>query len=149
MLLRDSVRDSLTLGARTCLSMARESGSFVDRTAPEACQAERRRDVVGRVDSDVGSGRDDLVDLVQDVVGENDFGAREQIVELFHGPWAENRRGHPGMRHRESHPTGEILASVPLAGAEDVNAGFEAAAAAFPGMAPYSARKTASSRCLS
>jgi hypothetical protein len=46
--------------------------------------------LVGLVEgADVGAGRDDLVDAVEDVVGEGDVQAGEQAVEV--GPWCGRR----------------------------------------------------------
>jgi len=39
--------------------------------------------------ADVGSGRDDLIDAVEDIVGEYDVHPREEVVELLHGVGAE------------------------------------------------------------
>src|SRR5580704_19373097 len=51
--------------------------------------------------ADVGAGRDDLVDLVEDLVGERDVGAGEQVVELLHRVRPDDRAGHAGMGDRE------------------------------------------------
>ena len=62
--------------------------------------------MVGLVEgADVGAGRDDLVDPVEDVVGEGDVQAGEQAVEVVHGAGAEKCAGDAGVgdgeRHRE------------------------------------------------
>src|SRR6185312_11319740 len=55
--------------------------------------------------ADVGAGRDDLVDAVEDVVGEDDVQPGEQAVEVVHGAGAEKCAGNAGVgdgeRHRE------------------------------------------------
>src|SRR3954447_4214324 len=47
--------------------------------------------VVGRVEGDPGG--DDLVDAVQDVVGEHDVGGRELGFEVIHGSRPDDRGG--------------------------------------------------------
>ena len=53
-----------------------------------------------------------------------------KIAHYINGHWAEAKTTE--WRDVVNPATGEILASVPLAGAADVNAAVEAAAAAFP-----------------
>src|SRR6185295_13752521 len=55
--------------------------------------------VVGRVDGD--AGRDDLVDAVEDVVGELDVGGGELRLEVLHGAGADDRRGDGGVAQHE------------------------------------------------
>ena len=62
--------------------------------------------LVGLVEgADVGAGRDDFVDPVEDVVGEDDIQPGEQAVEVVHGAGAEQCAGDAGVgdgeRHRE------------------------------------------------
>jgi len=57
---------------------------------------------VGLVErADVGAGRDDLVDPVEDLVGERDIGAGQQVVELLHRVRPDDRAGYAGMGDRE------------------------------------------------
>lgn len=52
---------------------------------------------VGHVEgADVGSGGDDAVDRVENLIGQNHVGPREEIVELFHGAWSNQRGGDAG-----------------------------------------------------
>ena len=51
----------------------------------------------------IGAGRNNFVDLVQDFVAEGDIGPREQIIQVLHRPWAEDRRRHTRVRHNEGH----------------------------------------------
>ena len=53
--------------------------------------------------ADVGAGRDDLVDLVEDLVGERDVDASEQVIELLHRARPDDRAGHAGVSDRERH----------------------------------------------
>src|SRR5947209_19040961 len=53
-----------------------------------------------------------------------------KISHFINGQWSGSNSSE--WREVVNPATGEILASVPLAGAEDVNAAVEAAAAAFP-----------------
>src|SRR4051795_10215274 len=60
-------------------------GAFFDGATAQARVLDRGR-LVGHVEcADVGAGRDDLVDAVEDVVGEADVDAGEQVVQLCHG----------------------------------------------------------------
>src|SRR5215211_6353498 len=53
---------------------------------------------VGLVErADVGAGRDDLVDAVEDVVAERDVDAGEQIVEVAHGARSDECAGDGGV----------------------------------------------------
>jgi hypothetical protein len=62
---------------RLCM-VSSGSGSLAGRTAAQACLADRWWDIGRRVwHSDVGSGRNDLVDLVEHVIGKNHLGTRE------------------------------------------------------------------------
>ena len=45
--------------------------------------------------------RNDRVDLVEDLVGEGDLCAGEQVVELLHGAWPDDCAGHAGVSDRE------------------------------------------------
>nr|WP_232303719.1 hypothetical protein [Pseudofrankia sp. DC12] len=53
-----------------------------------------------------GAGRDDLVDPVENVVGECDVEAGEQAVEVVHGARPEERAGDARVSDRERH--GEV-----------------------------------------
>ena len=58
--------------------------------------------MIGLVEStDVGAGRDDLVDAVEHVVGEGDVQAGKQVVELLLGPRAEECAGDAGVGEAE------------------------------------------------
>src|SRR5450631_160134 len=77
------------------------SGAFIDGSAAQTRIVEGRGQV-GLVErADGGAGRDDLVDLVEDVVGERDVGGGEQVVELLHRVRPDDRAGHAGMGDRE------------------------------------------------
>src|ERR1035441_5340326 len=57
------------------------------RSAPQVGALQCRGEVGGLIGcADVGAGRDDLVDPVEDVVGQADFEAGEQVVELLTRP---------------------------------------------------------------
>jgi len=58
------------------------SGAFVGGSAAQARVQQGRWQVRLVERADVGAGRNDLVDLVEDLVGECDVGAGEQVVEL-------------------------------------------------------------------
>ena len=76
--------------------------------APRSPDGRRRRyrvpeggGLVGHVEpADIGAGRDDLVDPVEDLVGERDVHAGEQVVELLHRARPDDRAGHPDERSR-------------------------------------------------
>jgi hypothetical protein len=71
--------------------------------------ASKRRVLRGRGDerlverADVGAGRDDFVDAVQELVGEADVEAGEQIVELLAGAGPEECAGDVRMGDGERH----------------------------------------------
>jgi hypothetical protein len=76
---------------------------FIDRSATEARTLEGPGQV-GLVErADVGAGRDDLVDPVEDLVGQCDVEAGEQVVELLHRVRPEERACHARMSDRERH----------------------------------------------
>jgi hypothetical protein len=57
-------------------------GAFIDGPAAEVRALEGRGKVGGLVGrADIGAGRNDLVDPVEDLVGERDLDAGEQVVE--------------------------------------------------------------------
>jgi len=56
--------------------------------------------------ADVGSGRNDLVDPVEDVIREDGVHPREEVVQLLHGAGAEQRTGDTRVRDGERH--GEV-----------------------------------------
>ena len=64
---------------------------------------DRRRIVSGPIRRDIDSRRDDLVDPVQNFVIETNLCAGEQVVEVLHRARPQDRRGHAGMRHHETH----------------------------------------------
>jgi hypothetical protein len=83
----------------------------VDWTATQFCLCDGRR--YGRLveGANVRAGRHDLIDLVEDLIGEHDIHCHEEIVELFHGAGTEqcardarmsNGERHGQMRHRHS-----------------------------------------------
>ena len=60
-------------------------GALAERAAAQSDLLDRRRHV-GLVEGpDVGAGRDDLIDPVEDIVGKDDVDPGEQPVELLHG----------------------------------------------------------------
>ena len=81
-------------------------GAFLTGSAAKL-QALHGRRLVGLVEgANVGAGRDNLIDTVEDLVGERDVDAGEQVVELLHGAQPEEGAGHAGVRDREGH--GEV-----------------------------------------
>ncbi len=69
--------------------------------AAQACLKHYRRRIDRAHWSGVGSGSNDFVDPIQDCVVEDDFGAGEQIVQVLHRAWADDRRGHARVsRHK-------------------------------------------------
>jgi len=67
-----------------------------------------------------------------------------QLPQYINGQWVESTATE--WLDVPNPATGEVLARVPLSGAEEVNAAVEAASAAFPGCAELLPR-TAFSRC--
>jgi hypothetical protein len=51
----------------------------------------------------VGSGRDDLIDPVEETVGKDDVDPCEKVVELLHGAGTEQRARDTRMRDSERH----------------------------------------------
>jgi hypothetical protein len=87
----------------TRIQFALRGGPFVDRTSPQ-CRLHDGGWVVRHLEpTDIGAGRDDHVDAVEDVVAQHDLGASEQVVELFHCARAEEGGGHAGMRDHKRH----------------------------------------------
>jgi len=79
-------------------------GALTDGSAAEVRVLEGRGQVGGLVGrADVGAGRDDLVDPVEDLVGERDVDAGEQVIELLHRARPDEGAGHAGMGDRERH----------------------------------------------
>jgi hypothetical protein len=83
-------------------------GAFLDGPAAEVRVLEGRGPV-GHVElADIAAGRDDLVDLVEDLVGERDVGAGEEVIELLHGARPDKRAGHA----KDAIASGEIRADI-------------------------------------
>jgi hypothetical protein len=92
-------------------------GALGRRTAPQLGALECRRDVGGLIGrADVGAGWDDLVDPVEDLVGQADLDTGEQVIELLHRSRPEDRardsrvgdrEGHREVRYRQARLLGE------------------------------------------
>jgi hypothetical protein len=79
-------------------------GALAGGAAAEVWVLEGGRQVGGLVgQADVGARRDDLVDLVVNVVAERDVDSGDQVVQLLHRARADDRAGHAGMGDRERH----------------------------------------------
>src|SRR5664280_64210 len=80
-----------TRGARAGEGTRSGGGAFADRS-PAQTRILEGRGHVGLVErADVCAGRDDLVDPVEDLVGECDVETGQEIVELLHRVWPEER----------------------------------------------------------
>jgi hypothetical protein len=84
------------VGRSTCGTVRLRGASFVGRASPQC----RRRDggrVAGHLElTDVGAGRDDLVDAVEGVVVQHYVGTVEQVLELVDGPGPSRAAVTPG-----------------------------------------------------
>ncbi|WP_157103811.1 hypothetical protein [Nocardia harenae] len=68
------------------------SGLGIGFDAPAKCPVPQLGWGVGDVDrTEVGARRHDFVDAVQEVVTEAGLAAREEIIELVEGAWADDR----------------------------------------------------------
>jgi hypothetical protein len=71
------------------------------------------RRLVGLVEStNVGAGRDGLIDTVEHVVGEADVQAGEQVVEVLVGPRAEECAGDAGVGDGERPPGWAMVIAI-------------------------------------
>jgi hypothetical protein len=75
----------------TVLSSGRwlSGGALAERAAAQLRPLDRRRHVCLVEGADVGSGRDDLIDPVEDIVGKDDVHPREEVIELVDGASTE------------------------------------------------------------
>src|ERR1700722_141455 len=80
-----------------------DGGALAERAAAQFRLLDLRRHVCLVEGTDVGSGRDDLIDPVEDIVGKDDVQPREKIVQLLHGADTEQRARDTRMRDRECH----------------------------------------------
>src|ERR1700734_1926362 len=91
------------LSQRPQLDLRSGCGAF-GREAAAQPRVRQGRGLVGLVEgADVGAGRDDLVDAVEDVVGEGDVQAGEQAVEGVHGADADQCARDAGVGDGERH----------------------------------------------
>lgn len=81
-------------------------GSLDNRAATQVGVLEGWGSVVLVERADVGARRNDPVDLVEEVVGEHDVRAGQEIVEVLHRAGAQERAGDPGVGDGERH--GEV-----------------------------------------
>ena len=73
------------------MAFASAGGALAEGAAAQFRLLDRRRHVGLVEGADAGSGRDDLIDPVEYIVGKDDLHPREKVVELLHGAGTEQR----------------------------------------------------------